>query len=99
MSPSTRKASGVDTRYDQNPLGADNESEIARLAAEVYRAVRQTVRVNQAVTQVVAEMQSLTGEVDVLAAEVGALAAERDQGRCAKVVPVARSAPDGESSR
>jgi hypothetical protein len=94
-----RKVSRVDTRYDHNPLGADNDSEIARLTAEVYRAVRQTVQVNQVVTRVLAEIQSLTGEVDVLAGEVGALAAERGQEPSGEVVPGARSAPDGESSR
>lgn len=89
----------MDTRYDQDLLGAGSENELARLAAEVYRAVRQTVQVNHAVTRVVAEMQSLTGEVDVLAAEVGVLAAELGQEPCVEVVPVARSVPDGESSR
>ena len=87
----------MDTRYDQNLLGADSDSAVARLVAEVYRAVRNTVHMNQVVTRVVAEMQSLTGEVDVLAAEVGALAAELGQEPCVDGVPAPRSAPDDES--
>jgi len=89
----------VDTRDNQNPLRADSESEVARLATEVRGAVRQTMRINQVVTRVVAELRSLTGEVDALAGEVGALAAEHRQEPPVGIVPGARSAPDGESSR
>ena len=89
----------MDSRYNPHLSGTGSDRELARLAAEVGRAVRQTGRMNQAVTQVVAEVQSLTGEVDVLVVEVGALAAERDQESSGEIVPAARSALDDEPSR
>lgn len=78
----------MSTEYDHNLCRTSSENTVARLAAEVHRAVDQTLRVNHAVTRVIAEVQSLTGEVDGLAAEVGALAAERDQGSPGESAPV-----------
>jgi hypothetical protein len=88
----------VSPQYHPHLSETGSDGELAALAAQVSRAVRQTGQMNQAVTRVAAELQSLTGEIDVLAGEVGALAAEGDQESAVGIVPGARSAPDDQPS-
>lgn len=83
--------STVTTHYEYRLMRVDSESEIARLAAEVRQAIRQTGRISQAVTRIAAE-------AGLLAGEVGALAAESGQEFLPESAPAPRSAPDDEPS-